>query len=32
VVEDVKGMRTQQFELRKKMFEYKYPDLTLKIV
>jgi len=32
VVEDVKGMRTQQFELRRKLFEAKYPDLTLKIV
>lgn len=32
VVEDVKGMRTQQFELRRKMFEYVNPDLTLKIV
>lgn len=32
IVEDVKGMRTQQFELRRKMFEYKNPDLTLKIV
>ena len=32
VVEDVKGYRTQQFELRKKMFEYKYKDLRLRLI
>jgi hypothetical protein len=29
VVEDVKGMKTQVYKLKKKMFEYKYPELTL---
>lgn len=29
---DVKGMETQQFVLRKKMFDFKYPQLTLKLV
>jgi hypothetical protein len=32
IVEDVKGMKTQQFELRKKMFLYKFPDVELRIV
>jgi len=31
IIEDVKGHYTQQFELRKKMFEYRYPELTLKL-
>ena len=31
VVEDVKGMQTDVFKLKMKMFEYKYPELTLKI-
>lgn len=30
VVEDVKGMRTQMYLLKKKLFECKYPGLTLK--
>lgn len=29
---DVKGMQTQQGMLRVKMFNYHYPDLTLKLV
>lgn len=29
---DIKGMETQVFKIKKKMFEYKYPDLNLKIV
>lgn len=29
---DVKGVETQVFKIKKKMFEYKYPDLTLKVV
>lgn len=29
VVEDVKGVKTQVFALKKKLFEYRYPDLTL---
>ncbi|MFA5378064.1 MAG: DUF1064 domain-containing protein [Dehalococcoidia bacterium] len=31
-IEDVKGMETAVFKLKKKLFEYRYPDLTLKIV
>jgi len=31
-VVDVKGVETQVFKLKKKMFEYHYPDLALKIV
>jgi hypothetical protein len=29
---DVKGMQTQQGRLRVKMFDYKHPELTLKLV
>lgn len=29
VVEDVKGVKTQVYALKKKLFEYRYPDLTL---
>lgn len=29
VVEDVKGYRTKEYMLKRKMFEYKFPDLTL---
>ena len=29
VVEDVKGFRTKEYLLKKKMFEYKFPTLTL---
>lgn len=29
VVEDVKGYKTDVYSLKKKMFEYKYPDLTI---
>ena len=31
VVEDVKGWKTDIFKLKLKLFEYKYPELTLKI-
>lgn len=31
-VVDVKGVETQVFKVKKKMFEYQYPDLSLKIV
>lgn len=31
-VVDVKGVETQVFKIKQKLFEYKYPDLTLKIV
>ena len=32
IIEDYKGMETQTFKMKKKMFEYKYPELELKIV
>ena len=32
IVEDVKGFKTAVFQLKRKMFEYRYPDLTLRIV
>lgn len=31
-VVDVKGIETQVFRIKKKLFEYMYPDLNLKIV
>ena len=31
IVEDVKGMQTDMFKLKAKLFDYKYPDLTLLI-
>jgi len=32
IAEDVKGCRTQVFDLKAKMFEYKYPDIELRII
>lgn len=32
IVEDVKGMETDVFKLKKKLFEYKYKDLELRII
>jgi hypothetical protein len=32
VVEDTKGYRTTVYKLKKKLFEYRYPDLTIKEV
>jgi hypothetical protein len=29
VVEDVKGHKTQVYRIKKKLFEYKYPELTI---
>jgi hypothetical protein len=29
VIEDVKGMKTKTYRLKKKIFEYKYPDLEI---
>ena len=29
---DVKGMETEIFKIKQKIFEYRYPDLTLKVV
>lgn len=31
-VVDVKGFETQLFKVKQKLFEYKYPDLQLKVV
>ena len=30
IVEDVKGIRTDVYKLKKKIFEYQYPDLVIK--
>ena len=30
IVEDVKGYKTETYRLKKKLFEYKYPDLEIK--
>lgn len=30
IVEDTKGLRTEAYKLKRKLFEYKYPDLTIK--
>lgn len=32
IVEDVKGMQTDVFKLKHKLFEKKYPDLELRII
>jgi hypothetical protein len=32
IVEDVKGMETKEFKIKRKLFEYKYSDLELKII
>lgn len=32
VVEDVKGMQTDVFKIKHKLFEKKYPDLELRII
>lgn len=32
IVEDTKGMKTETFKIKQKLFEYKYPDLELKII
>lgn len=32
IIEDVKGMETDVFKLKRKLFEYKYPGFELKIV
>lgn len=29
VIEDVKGYKTEVYKLKKKMFEYKFPELTI---
>jgi hypothetical protein len=32
VVEDVKGMETKEFKLKKKIFEYKYPNIDFRLI
>lgn len=32
IIEDVKGKETEVFKLKRKLFEYKYPHLTIKII
>ena len=32
VVEDVKGVKTKEFRIKHKLFEYAFPTLTLKII
>lgn len=32
IVEDTKGMKTETFKIKQKLFEYKYPNLSIKII
>ena len=32
VVEDTKGVKTEVFKIKQKLFEYKYPNLSIKII
>ena len=32
IIEDVKVMETKEFKIKRKLFEYKYPDLELKLI
>ncbi len=32
VVEDVKGKETEVFKIKRKLFEFQYPNLELKII
>lgn len=32
IVEDTKGIKTDVFKIKQKLFEYKYPELSLKII
>ena len=32
VIEDVKGKETEVFKIKRKMFEYRYPELIFKII
>ncbi len=32
IIEDVKGMETEVFKLKRKLFEYRYPNFELKII
>lgn len=31
-IEDVKGFQTKDFKIKRKMFEYKYPDLEIRLI
>ena len=32
IIEDVKGMETKEFKIKRKLFEYKFPEYELKII
>ena len=32
IVEDVKGMKTDVFKIKEKMFKYKYPEIEFRII
>lgn len=32
IVEDVKGVETKEFKMKKKMLEYKFPDIDFRII
>ena len=32
IVEDVKGMETKEFKLKKKLLEYKYPEIDFRLI
>ena len=32
VIEDTKGVKTEVFKIKQKLFEYKYPNLSIKII
>lgn len=32
IVEDVKGVETKEFKIKKKMLEYKFPDIDFRII
>lgn len=32
IVEDVKGMETKEFKLKKKLLEYKYPNIDFRLI
>lgn len=32
IVEDVKGVETKEFKLKRKMLEYKFPDIDFRII
>lgn len=32
IIEDVKGVKTEVFKIKAKLFDYKYPELTLSLI